>query len=120
MLPDICLLHSLYLHSDVIRGGKVQNAQKFFSGEVIVNIPEVLLLCVSYVEHILQTLSIKLGKEWSNPNLFSSQRSLRSAGILEIPPCSEADIRTHMQNRRCAYSVRSLHFKNVAPNLLFV
>lgn len=97
ILPDICLLHSLYLHSDVIRGGKVQNAHTFFSGEVIVNIPKVLLLCVPYVEHVLQTLSIKLRKEWSDPNLFSSrQSSFRSAGIVETPPCSKADIGTHM------------------------
>lgn len=45
---------------------------------------------------------------------------LTSTGVLETPVSSKADIGTYMQNKRYTYSVRCLHFKNVAPNLLFV
>lgn len=60
---------------------------------------------------------------------FSSQQSFTSTsfpssllhpGILESPPRSKAGTGIHMQNERWTYSVRCLHFKNVAPNLLFV
>lgn len=83
------------------------------SGEVIADIPELLLL---YKTH---EVSIPWSPERNDLiQTFSSQQSFTPTGILESPPRSKADTGTYMQNKGWTYSVGRLHFKNVAPNLL--